>query len=60
LDRLGKAMENKNIDNECHAVVPYAALGAKANRRKKLFKITNDNYRLLDRIQKTVWKQTQK
>lgn len=52
LDRLGKAMETKNLDNENHNPKGVSLL---ATRKKlELQRISADNKRLLDRIQQTV------
>jgi hypothetical protein len=49
LDRLGKAMETKNIDNNLEPV-KFTSIGEE-NRKKALRKVTADNLRLLNRIQ---------
>jgi hypothetical protein len=52
LDRLGKAMETKNLDNENRNPKGVSLL---ATRKKlELQRISADNKRLLDRIQNTV------
>lgn len=52
LTRLGKAMQIKNIDNESK-VAKGISLQA-ALKKIELERITNDNRRLLDRLQKTI------
>jgi hypothetical protein len=49
LDRLGKAMEAKNIDNFI-APVKFTSV-QEENRKKELRRVTADNLRLLNRIQ---------
>lgn len=51
MDRLGLAMSHKNIDNELKAkpFVSYIEL----QRKKDMIRVTTENRRLLDRIQKT-------
>lgn len=52
LDRLGKAMETKNLDNENHNPKGVSLL---ATRKKlELQRISADNKRLLERIQNTI------
>jgi hypothetical protein len=52
LDRLGEALEGKNIDNELSYVQGYKSLAAVA-RRQQLHEITTENLRMLDRIRNT-------
>lgn len=52
LDRLGEAMSRKNIDN---VLVPQQFISyLELQRKKELIRITQDNRRLLHRIQHTV------
>lgn len=52
LTRLGKAMQLKNIDNESKVTKGVSLQAVK--RRIELERITDDNLRLLDRLQKTI------
>ncbi len=52
LTRLGKAMQIKNIDNESKVSKGVSLQATK--RRIELERITDDNLRLLDRLQKTI------
>ena len=51
LERLGKAMSKKTIDNEESKMIQYSVSRAQEQRRVDLQKITEENQRLLHRIQ---------
>ena len=53
LDRLGKAMEKKNIDNERHDKIKFQSLQA-GLKKVELARVTTENHMLLSRIQSAI------
>ena len=53
LERLSKAMSKKTIDNEESDMCKYSVSRAQEQRRVELQRITEENQRLLHRIQNT-------
>jgi len=53
LDRLGKAMEHKNIDNERHDKIKFQSLQA-GLKKVELARVTMENQMLLHRIQQAI------
>lgn len=53
LDRLGKAMEKKNIDNERHDKIKFQSLQA-GLKKLELARVTAENQMLLGRIQSAI------
>lgn len=53
LDRLGKAMEKKNIDNERHDKIKFQSLQA-GLKKVELARVTAENQMLLGRIQSAI------